>query len=488
MQNSRPASSPALLYLLTTSALLVAVVLAVGFGWLAVAEPGVARQVTAMLVIGFNGVLIFVAPLAGFLLWLVLSLFAPFLPFDIDLPAGVPDLGFTRMVAGVMVLYLLAQFARGQRRLAPITAIDVAIPVFLLMLLAAAARSANGAVWATQSVFDSYFVPLLAYFFAHQLIQDRRSYSALSSTLLFVGAIIAISAIVEQLTGFSPFRGASASLAYSADVRKVAALLGNPAYIAVTIAVVLPLAVVRLFEGGARRRWLYAGLLAVFLAAIFLTYNRSGWLGGLLALLIMAVTYRPFRRLALPMLIVAGLAAFLAWGSLQDSAAGERFTAQSPVDYRLEALQAGLDVFVQQPIMGIGWGNFGRAAVNSGISLGANVHVLPSTHNTYLNFLVAGGLLLLGAYVLLLGAAVTVLWRLSRAFRPRGGIPPYLLAAWAALFAYVVPAAAFDNNFAIYTNMVFWSLLGATVGVAIASLAESTAPPQLSLAERPGLS
>ena len=240
MQNSRPASSPALLYLLTTAALLVAVVLAVGFGWLAVAEPGLARQATAILVIGFNGVLVFVAPLAGFLLWLVLSLFAPFLPFDINMPAGVPDLSFTRVVAGFMVLYLLAQFARGQRRLAPITAIDVAIPLFMVLLLGAAARSANGVVWATQSVFDSYFVPLLAYFFARQLIQEQRSYRALSSTLLFVGAIIAVSAIVEQLTGFSPFRGASASLIYSADVRKVAALLGNPAYIAVTIAMVLP--------------------------------------------------------------------------------------------------------------------------------------------------------------------------------------------------------------------------------------------------------
>lgn len=488
MQNSRSSQPPALLYLLTALALLVAVGLAAGFGWLAVAEPGVARQVTAILVIGFNGVLVFVAPLAGFLLWLVLSLFAPFLPFDIDMPAGVPDLGLTRIVAGFMVLYLLAQFARGQRRLAPSTAIDVAIPLFMVMLLVAAARSANGVVWATQSVFDSYFVPLLAYFFARQLIQERRSYGALSSTLLFVGAIIAISAIVEQLTGFSPFRGASASLIYSADVRKVAALLGNPAYIAVTIAVVLPLAVVRLFEGTAWRRWLYAGLVAVFLVGIFLTYNRSGWLGGLLALLVMAVTYRPFRRLALPMLIVAGLAAFLAWGNLQDTAAGKRFSAQSPVDYRLEALQAGLDLFRQQPIVGIGWGTFGRSALNSGFSPGANVQVLPSTHNTYLNFLVAGGLLLLGAYALLLVAAIAVLWRLGIAYRRRGSIPPFLLATWAALFAYVVPAIAFDNNFAIYTNMVFWSLLGATVGVAIAGLAESTASPQMSLAERPGLS
>ncbi len=487
MQNSRPVSSPALFYLLTTLALLVSVVLAIGFGWLAVSEPGMARQATALLVIGFNGVLVFVAPLAGFLVWLVVSLFAPFLPFDIAMPAGVPDLSFTRVVAGLMVLSLLAQVARGKRRLPPLTAIDAAIPIFALMLLAAAVRSRNGVVWATQSVLDSYFVPLLAYFFARQLVQDKRAYRALANTLLFVGAIIAVSALVEQLTGFSPFRTASTSLVYAADIRKVGALLGNPAYIAVTVAIVLPLAIVRLFEDGSWRRWLDAALVGVFLVGIFLTYNRSGWLAGALALVIMAVSYHPFRRLALPMLVVASVAAFLAWGNLQDTAAAERFTAQSPVDYRLAALQAGIDVFQQQPLVGIGWGNFGRTAASSGFSLGANVHVLPSTHNTYLNFLVAGGVLLLGTYLLLLGAVIAVLWRLSAGFRRLGAIPPYVLAAWAALAAYAAPAIAFDNNFAIYTNIVFWSLLGATVGVAIAGLAGGDKTPAVS-AEGPARS
>ena len=125
MRSSQSASQPAHFYLIVTAALTAAVIVTAAFGWLAVTEPAAARQATAVLVIGFVSAAIFIDPLAGFLLWLVLSLFAPFLPFDLKMPAGVPDLSFTRMVAGVMVLYLLSQFARGKRRLAKVTIIQL---------------------------------------------------------------------------------------------------------------------------------------------------------------------------------------------------------------------------------------------------------------------------------------------------------------------------------------------------------------------------
>jgi len=286
-----------------------------------------------------------------------------------------------------------------------------------------------------------------------------------------LGAIVAVLTISEQLTGWTLFRAESTAEFYAPGIRKVAAVLGHPAYIAVTLALLLALAIEQLqARPGRRRGLLLAGLSLLYLAAVYLTYNRSGWLAALLSLLVSALVFPRFRRLGLPLLAAGAIALTLAWGtgrlSLEDSAAGERLTAESPVDYRLEALQTGLQLVRQNPALGVGWGSFGRLAARAGFRPGANVHVLPSTHNSYLNFLVSGGVVLLGAYLALMAAVALALLRLTLRFR-RQAPPSPLLAAWVILLAYVLPTGAFDNNYSIYANIVFWSVMGGAMGVGL---------------------
>lgn len=455
------------------SAALIVAALAVlaAYGWLLVQEPALAEQMTALIVMVAAICLILLDPVAGFLVWLFLTPFATYLPLDVNMPAGVPDLGFTRVIGGFLVLYLLAEIARGRRRLAPLTLIEAALPVFALALALSAFRSINGWLWGLQAVFDSFLVALIAYLIARHLILTRRQFRLLAATLLAVGGIVAVLTISEQLTGWTLFRAESTAEFYAPGIRKVAAVLGHPAYIAVTLALLLALAVEQMQAWpGRRRNAALAGLSVLYLAAVYLTYNRSGWLAALLALLGSAVVFPRFRRLVLPLLAVGVIAIALAWGSgrlsLEDSAAGERLTAESPVDYRLEALQTGLQLVRQDPALGVGWGSFGRLAARLGFRPGANVHVLPSTHNSYLNFLVSGGVFLLGAYLLLLAALAFTLLRLTLRFRrQRRPIPSPLLVAWVVLGAYLLPTAAFDNNYSIYANIVFWSVMGGALGV-----------------------
>ncbi len=456
---------PLVYRLLTVLLVLGGVMAAGGYAWLLVQRPEPAAQVTAVLVIGANILLALYHPAAGLALWLFLTPFAPFLPFNIAMPAGVPDLGFTRVVGAFLVLYLLAEIARGRRRAAPVTAVEVAVPFFALSLLIAAFRSINGWLWAVQSAFDSLLMPLLAWFITRQVIRSTGAWRGLLATALAVTAIIAVLTISEQLTGYTLFRVASTSVYYTAGVRKVAAVLGNPAYIAVTLALVLPFALDKLADTGSwPQRWLYGGLVVLYGLAIYLTYNRSGWLAGLLVLVVMAVLSPRWRWRVLPWLAVAGVGLALVWNNLQDTAAGQRLTASSPLDYRLQALEMGLRLHRQDPVLGIGWGSFGRLAVQNGLRLGANIHVLPTTHNTYLHLLVSGGYLLLGSYLLVIGGLILTLWQVGRRYRQRRrSTPSFLPATWGAACAYLVATAGFDNYFAIYTNIVFWTLMAAAV-------------------------
>lgn len=468
MNTTQPAPSKLLVYVASAFVLLAGIVLAAVYGWLLIFRPGTADEITAVLVLIVNGVVIFINPFAGFLLWLVTIPFAPFLPFDIHMPAGIPDLSYTRMVGVILVLYLLAQITRGKRRLSAITAVDLFIPFFGLALLVSALRSGNGWLWGIQSVFDSYLMPLLVYFIARQMVTSGRQFRQLSIALVSIGLIVALLVIIEQTTGVRLFQSSRTAAFYGGDIRKVGSLLGNPAYISLAIAVIIPLALAGAMTEKTRGgKLLFLGAFLFLETGILLTYNRSGWIGGILAFAVIALLNRRAARFAIPILISAGIVIALSWGSIENSAIGRRLTAESPIDYRVIALEYGLDISQEEPLLGIGWGSFGRVAAQRGFRIGSNVQVLPSTHDTYLNLLVSGGYLLLGGFLLLVLALVLTLLQAGRVFQKRGSpVPIFLLAAWASFFAYFIASVGFDNNFAIYANMVFWAIMGGAISAA----------------------
>ncbi|NOZ73319.1 MAG: hypothetical protein GXP38_15680 [Chloroflexi bacterium] len=473
--------------ILATGALLIGSAIMAGYSWLLIYQPTQAEQLTAVIVITTTIVISFASPLAGFLLWLTLAPFAPFLSFDIHMPAGVPDLGFTRMVGGFLTIYLLAQLARGRQRWLQLTPVEFGLPLFSFALILSAIHASNGWLWGLQSIFDSYLMPLLGYFIARQIITTPSRLRHFATTLLAMGIIIALLVILEQEAGITLFRFQNTSAYYTGDIRKVAGLLGNPAYIAITLAIIVPLALLRLLSDRTLPLRLWAGAQFVLMElGILLTFNRSGWIGGLLAVLAPVFLSRKLAKYAIPLFLAAVLVGVGLLNIMQDSAVSQRLTSESPIDYRLTALQYGLAIHKDAPLLGIGWGSFGREAVRRGFHEGGNIHVLPSTHNTYLNLLVSGGYLLLGSFLFLAVLLFFTLARLHRALRQKTGATPlYILVAWGSFLAYFVPSAAFDNNFAIYANMVFWTLMGAVISVALYDLKKPDLPPKSSLFSTP---
>ncbi|NUQ39397.1 MAG: O-antigen ligase family protein [Caldilineales bacterium] len=473
---NHPHPSTPRLILLNAAVALTGVLALLGYSWLLVYQPAAARQLTAVIVINANIALILLHPIAGFLAWLLLAPYAPFLPFDINMPAGVPDLAFVRTVGGFLALYLLARVARRRQQLFALSPVEFAIPFFALALLLAALRSNLGWVTATQLAFDSYLTPLLAYFIARQLIDTPQRLRQMTNALLLAATIMAAMAISEQLWGVTLFRNTGTQDFYSAaGVRKVGALLGNPAYIALAIAVVMPLALARALETKRpRRRGVYLLLILLLAAGVYLTYNRSGWMAGALALLPLLLLAPRLRRPTLLTLLLAGGLLIASWNAIESTPVGQRLTAESPIDYRVGALETGLTILRSNPILGVGYASFGRIAARMGLRGTGHVFVLPTPHNSYLHLAVSGGLVLLASYLLLAAALAVTLIGLARRFRAGGEASPfYLLAGWACLLAYFAASAGFDNNFAIYANILFWSIMGGILSAAQGQSARS---------------
>ena len=448
---------------------LVGVLAATGLAWALLYQPELADQLIALSAIGFTLALIYFDPQIAFLVWLFLIPFAPFFRFDLHMPAGIPDLSYTRVVGSLLAVYLFAEVALGRRKFLTPTFFELTLPFFLIPLVWSAARGYYGWLWGLQSVFDAFFIPLLAYFIARQLITRPEDLPKMAIPLVAIALIIALAVIVEQYTGFAPFRIGNTARVYSGDIRKVGSFLGNPAYIGLALAVVAPLAIMLAIEGRTPREKIgFVLALIIVEIGIFSTFNRSAILGGLVGPLVFSFLNRRLLKYVFPILVILALLVGLGWNALENTSVRTRLGSTSPIDYRVEAMRVGLEIHKTAPYLGVGWGWFGRLAAERGFRDNGLVHVLPSPHNSYLNFLVSGGYALLGGYVLMiLGLAMTLMaigWprRKTRRF-----FPLYIQMALGILVAYFIPIAFFDNTFSSYANLIFFAVMGGVISATL---------------------
>ena len=465
--------------LLSAMTLLVGLLMTIAIAWAIRNQPSTADLLIAIIAILFTITLIFFDPTLAFLVWLFFIPFAHFFHFDLHMPAGIPDLSYTRMIGSFLAVYLFAQITLGKRKFLTLTFFDLTIPLFVIPLLWSAFRGYYGWLWGVQTVFDSFLMPLLVYFIARQLILRPADFRALAKTLISITAIIAVAGIVEQTTGFAPFRASTTSVIYSGNLRKVGSFLGNPAYVGLALAVVIPLAIMLIIEK--QKLWdklKYVAALLVLAGGIVATFNRSSLAGGAIGPLVFSLLNRRLLKIVLPVMLIVGLLVGLGWGMLQETSVAGRLSSESPIDYRLKALEYGLQIHETSPYIGVGWAWFGRLAAEKGFR-DNGVNVLPSTHDSYLNFLVSGGYLLLGGYLIMaVGLAFTLAiigWsrRKSRRF-----FPLFIQAAWASYFAYFIPIAAFDNTFSIYANIIFFAIMGSAISATLGGGSFTDGSPQ----------
>jgi O-antigen ligase len=469
---------------------LIALVLG-GLLGLVVAAPAIGGAGTpvgrlAAILLPLSGMALMVAislysPLAALLLWLVLAPYSVHIPLDISLGAGIPDLSLTRLMTGWLLVLIVAQAARGRRRLRPLTWSDLAFGIFLLAIGLGAFRSYLGTSFALQGVLDAYLIPFLALFLARQIVQNLTDLRWYTAALLVAGVGFAFLIIREQLTG-QVLLYYRESAAYSRSFRKIISLMGNAAPMGVSTAMVLPLGLVATVQAfhserlAGRARYLVLTLLVLanaFVAlGVFMTYNRASWLGMALSVVILVALRPRARRLLLPVLLIAAILALIFWQSVINSpAVTERLLEDRSIDYRTTAATLALDMVRPDPLFGLGYYNFGPVAKqNYGWDPAPLFGVYPPAHNSYLFLLVAGGLF---AVVPLLAWVLMVAWGGWQRYRQWGRLPRSALtqdsrdalAAGAAVFlTYLLASGTFDNADAFMMNLIFFMTLGAIWG------------------------
>ncbi|NLE75862.1 MAG: O-antigen ligase family protein [Chloroflexi bacterium] len=422
---------------------------------------------TAVVAIGLCVVIVMFSPLAALLGWLVVSPYAPFFGLNIHLGAGVPDLSLDRMAVAAMLALMAGQVVLGRRRLAPFTRTDALILVFCLGYGVSGIVSTLGWVTAYQALFDAVYTPILVYFIAKNLVRSRRDLYMVIGALAIIGAYLAVLTIREQTTGEVLFALQGRSVYYTEHIRRVAGLLGNPAFTDVIIAMTLPLllvAVSRIRSLPLRLLgWALAGMLAV---GVYMTFVRAGWVALALGMLVLAVLWPRFRLpFALLLVVGAGLA-YLNWEAITSSYVyTERLTFTKSIDYRSMGMDLAIRVFQRYPILGVGFANFGSIAASE-FGWHPERWVAPSPHNSYLYIAVSGGLLALAPYLLMFLSIVWDGWRVY--WRGRRDVTvdrPMAAAFLAAMAAYLAPIFTMEIEASKLTNLLFYLIVGGMLGL-----------------------
>lgn len=227
--------------------------------------------------------------------------------------------------------------------------------------------------------------------------------------------------------------------------------LGNANLLGALLAMALPLAAGRALaaQPAARRAWL--GLIALLAAALAASTSRSGWLGAVLGLGVLAVFLTPRRRLlpalaagAALVVLAAATIALTPLRDLNDDSGGAR----------LAVWRDAAAVVAERPLLGWGEDTMGLVFGRHQSGDWARGHNFDRAHSMPLDLAASQGLVGLAACAWLFGTWWLIVWR--RRAEPgvaglAGAAAAYL--AWALVNFDWAPATA-----------AFWLLAGTAVG------------------------
>ncbi len=204
-------------------------------------------------------------------------------------------------------------------------------------------------------------------FTAPSLIDDRKDLDRILGAFLVIATVLSLLAIAQRLTGIFQWRQIliqSDNYSYRSN-----ATFADPNHLARYLVISMSLAVGLILSTGPRRLTVYLAIPALIISAggIVMTASRSGWLSLMFCTSVVILTAPIARYTKLRLFSLAGTALLggLTLLLLQGGADAQRIKTLTSVNellgQRLFLIRAGWQMFLENPFVGVGSGNYQHA-------------------------------------------------------------------------------------------------------------------------------
>lgn len=260
-------------------------------------------------------------------------------------------------------------------------------------------------------VFSDIYVKIILIFaLMMSTLTTPKRIRQMTWVMLMASGYIAARAILDYVRGVNLVEGDRIRGA-------VGGMFENPNDLALNLVTFMaPALFIMLQDRKPSRRLLAAGLAAIMLAAIVCTKSRSGFLGLIAMALVVAYYTARLNPGAVFAILFAGLAALPAapssfWDRMDSIMNAEEDPTGSRAA-RMRLLEQGVEVFLANPITGVGAGQFQNYNMP-----GVTIERWRVTHNVWLQVGAELGIFGLGVFAYLVGRAFSACFAVNRLLR-----------------------------------------------------------------------
>ncbi|MGI9106243.1 MAG: O-antigen ligase family protein [Pyrinomonadaceae bacterium] len=277
---------------------------------------------------------------------------------------------------------------------------------------------------------DAFLKAIVIFVVMVNVVRTERRLRGMLFLVLAVSFVLSVGAINDHLSGRVPVEGYRVA-------GIIGGIFGNPNDLALHLQTMVPISVALLFATrNPVSKALYAGLTVLMLGGIVVTFSRTGFLGLVCATTILGWKLGRRNRFTLIVLLVLCFVLFFALApgeystrvlSIFDSSKDRTGSFFSREALLLKSLSAAAN----NPVFGIGMGNFRIISIREAVN-----------HNAYLQVMTEIGLAALILYVLFMVTPLKRLRRIERemfaAGRPYPSIYYLVIGVQASIVGYMV--------------------------------------------------
>lgn len=411
----------------------------------------------------------------GIYIWLLSVLFFKYMKLDMA-NSILPDLSIDRVLFICLVAIFISEVLVKKRRLFPLTGINYSMALFCLFAVISMIWTGgivkDGGRLQIGELLTGYIFPFSMFFISENIYDDPQKRDGFIKFILLVGLYLCLTAIFEHFDvnrfifpkyiidprvgiHFGRARGPFAQAAVNGTV----------------LGIVFLASFYFLFKPDRNILWKTCSFILLMLAplAIFFTYTRAPWLGAFLGLiLIMVYIARINKKLFMVIVIALCIFSLLSvWLFLDDntiSQASGRFGHKNPVYDRLNLYIATVNMFMHNPLFGVGFGRFS----DNVMKYYKNIDSIPfqnaeaSEHDTFAGILAEMGLvgifLIACVYFLIISRSIRLYRRLDNAHDIAG--KSAVAVFWGIMVVYVVNSIFIEMRYFEFVSSLFFIFAG----------------------------